>query len=187
MLRQLLKTETHNEHLALEKVVNFSLITSCSQSYARLLTSLLGFYLPIESCLKQFADDLNRCDLPLKDICQSEKLESDLNLLTNKRIAVEQCADLPKLENLSQVLGLLYVLEGSHLGGQYIFKHISFTDRQFDKTLLSFHQGHEDKTSERWKLFTSVLNTHPGLNSAEVVQTAKDTFNKLNTWMVKNG
>ena len=184
----MLKRETHNEHLTIEKVVNFSVIISCSENYTKLLKTFLGFYLPIEARLNDFSSELSRLDLSLNEIVQSEKLDSDLKTLNGEDSPeiIKVCSDLPELENISQVMGLLYVLEGSHLGGQFIYKNIHFKDNNIDKALLKFHQGHGVKTGERWKNFLNVINLYPELDHQQVVASAKETFVKLNKWLVEN-
>ncbi|GGF05650.1 biliverdin-producing heme oxygenase [Flavobacterium limi] len=55
-------------------------------------------------------------------------------------------------------LGILYVIEGSSLGGRYILKNIS-TIPGLDKNQgISYFQGYGDKTGSYWKNFLGYLS-----------------------------
>lgn len=86
----------------------------------------------------------------------------------------EQPADIPILElnisNPSMALGMLYVLEGSKLGGRYILRCLS------DKHLpTAFFQSAIHDQASGWKGFTE-LTTIKNVDEEQVVSAAKVAF-----------
>lgn len=59
----------------------------------------------------------------------------------------------------AEALGLMYVLEGSTLGGRVIRKQV--TARGQDMTGLSFLDPYGEAVGERWKSFLAVLGDEP--------------------------
>lgn len=190
MIHQLIKEQTCEEHKAIESLVDFKLITSSSVAYKKFLTNLLGFYLPVEPHFDFFEEEFTRMDLNLKGIKKTAWLKDDLRYLDVNEYElthIPQCSQIPSMKSISEVLGVLYVLEGSNLGGQLIYQHIKFLDADKDKSLLKFHFGYGKETGLRWRYFLNILESNKDLDVQVVVQSAKDTFVKLREWFEKNG
>ncbi len=67
---------------------------------------------------------------------------------------------LPDLHNLSSILGALYVVEGSALGGQLIYRQIQQTLHLDCDSGAAFFYGSGPQTGAVWKRFTAVLDQH---------------------------
>jgi heme oxygenase len=57
-------------------------------------------------------------------------------------------------------LGILYVVEGSSLGGRFILKNLETIDGLTDGKGVSYFAGYENKTGSYWKTFLNLLGTY---------------------------
>ncbi|CAG4990007.1 hypothetical protein DYBT9275_00426 [Dyadobacter sp. CECT 9275] len=84
-------------------------------------------------------------------------------------------------QNLAEALGILYVVEGSTLGGRLIYKHVQ-KNLALDATNgASFFKGYGPETGSRWKSFIAALcefavTTH---SEAEIIDSAAATFSAI--------
>jgi len=82
-----------------------------------------------------------------------------------------------------QALGLLYVLEGSTLGGIVIGRHLASLPHLSDVRIRAFSPyGHE--TGAMWAAFRQVTRDRvaTGGNADAIVRSARATFRALATW-----
>lgn len=90
------------------------------------------------------------------------------------------CLAMPPLRTRAQLLGAMYVLEGSTLGGQVIA-------RQLDKagiTSHAFFTGRAERTGPLWKAFCQLLGEAAAPeDQAAVVASAILTFQTLSEWL----
>ena len=91
---------------------------------------------------------------------------------------------LPSLRDLPSLLGAMYVIEGSSLGGQIIARHVEtalfLTPGQGD----SFFRGHGSQTGPLWKEFCEMLKTQvPDDQTDTVIASAKRMFATVRFWM----
>ncbi len=131
-----------NDHLPLEP------------SYRWLLSSLHPFVQGAEECLKTFLarrseyDVLRRCRLAL--------LENDLALMEITHEASEN-GSFDSIQTPMEALGLLYVLEGSRKGGQFIAPLLQRTEPHLP---VSYLRGYGEATDEEWERFCQLLERH---------------------------
>lgn len=81
----------------------------------------------------------------------------------------------PALTNPSQLLGYLYVKQGSTLGGRVISKHLHKTLGLIDHETNYFFAGFGEETGPRWKAFLKLLENKE-VNHEEAVNQAIKTF-----------
>jgi heme oxygenase len=91
------------------------------------------------------------------------------------------------LSEYEQVLGYLYVMEGSTLGGQVITKmlknQLQITPDQGGR----FFHGYGDKTKIMWNDFCATLSSiHHIEQQNNIILSAKNTFIQLHAWMENN-
>lgn len=84
--------------------------------------------------------------------------------------------------NKNSIMGAIYVLEGSTLGGQYIKKSLSETPyfhNYYKKIDVPFFGCYGKDTGRLWKSFKVVLENYANQHEChqEIRQGAKDTFN----------
>ena len=182
MISERLKQATHHAHQSLEAM----LIPAMKQirhssEYAQLLHLFYGYYYPLEIILTPFASAY------LPDFEQRRKsalLLRDLEAMGESTDSIPLATKLPAINNISQALGAMYVLEGSTLGGTHIAKMLSQQLELTSNEALLFFQGYGPVTGSMWKTFIQALNDYPATEAEEalLVQAANDTFDLLKQW-----
>lgn len=176
MILQRLRAETHPYHHALEQTEFNQALAAGSVSAAataRFLAKLYGFLRPYEAHLRHHSFGP---DWQIERRQRAHLIEQDLADAT----CLPECADMPDLRTRPQLLGALYVLEGSTLGGQVI-------TRQLAKAGIStraYFTGYAEHTGPMWKSFCQLLAAEATPdNETEIVQSAIQTFQKLHAWI----
>ncbi|WP_201981273.1 biliverdin-producing heme oxygenase [Hymenobacter rubidus] len=176
-----LRLETRPFHDAVEQnPFNLALTAGSvtATGTARFLAKMYGFVQPYEARLREHAsafgagwqlEERYRAPLILEDLARLGHLGTP-----------PQCPALPAWRTLLQLLGAMYVLEGSTLGGQVIA-------RQLDKTGIAAHAyftGRAERTGPLWKSFCQELAAAatPATEPA-IVESAVHTFQSLSEWL----
>ena len=145
---------------------------------ARFLAAMYGVVRPYEARLRaQSAAFGPAWELP-------RRYRADLILADLPRLGYPatppDCPALPPLATRAQLLGAMYVLEGSTLGGQVIA-------RQLAKAGIAAHAyfaGRGDQTGPLWRAFCQQLEAAgDDEDSAEIVRSAITVFQTLATWL----
>ncbi len=183
---QHLKQETASAHRNIEGAFPVMRPDFSIEEYRGLLKKLYGFYKTLEDQMTVvFATSNVQFDYePRKKI---KLLEADLRSqgVTDEEIRAIKVYS-PWLQNLSltEALGILYVLEGSTLGGQFITKHLTSKFALTPVNGIAFFNAYGPQTGLMWKQFQSQLNAQ--LNDSEkiksAVQAASATFENLGSW-----
>jgi heme oxygenase (biliverdin-IX-beta and delta-forming) len=176
-----LRLETRTEHDAIDSTLKLTSPTLSRSRYCQILSQFFGFYQPLEVQLLQHG---LTSDWLLPRLGKTQMLEQDLACfgIDNTRLPV--CKDLPTLKSTTDLLGCLYVLEGSTLGGQLISRHLrDRLDITPDAGGRFFH-GYGDETGRMWRRLREVLVTSvtSGDNQDLAVQSATATFTSLRRW-----
>ncbi|MDJ0364067.1 biliverdin-producing heme oxygenase [Hymenobacter sp. H14-R3] len=145
----------------------------------RFLADMYGFMRPYETQLLAHAPALG----PAWEI--PGRLRAHL-ILEDLRVPAHQlplCPALPPLATRPQLLGAMYVLEGSTLGGQVLARQLAKAGLDLGR----FFTGAGPLTGPRWKSFCHLLaaTATPGQEEAEVVQSAIVTFQTLAAWLAR--
>ena len=91
---------------------------------------------------------------------------------------------LPPLQDLPDLLGAMYVMEGSTLGGQLIARKVEATLCLQRGAGNSYFVGHGDLTGVMWKKFCQILMNNVSDSDTEaVIQGAKAMFMTFGLWM----
>lgn len=180
-LLQDLKSSTRPHHDQIEKTIDFLREDMTLNDYKNLLKKFYGFY-------ATFEDALRETNIPL-DYSHRFKLPHLIKDLEYLGVSKEAIDKLPRVENvfsqgLEEILGQLYVIEGSTLGGMVLKKHF---EKKFSLTSdsgLSFFSGYGSETMKFWKEFQDILIkfSSPKSNSL-IIKSAQITFLTLETWM----
>jgi heme oxygenase (biliverdin-IX-beta and delta-forming) len=160
------------------------------EDYQTLLLRLLAFYTPIEQALDKYSLELGTLGI-WQDRRKTTLLTQDLEYFKIPSSLIQECphSNLPTLFNLSQAIGCLYVLEGSTLGGQYIYKHFrnlfNMTEAQGG---LAYYKGYGQSTRKMWTAFCNSLNRYSERlkdpsDRLVVLASAKQTFERFGTWL----
>jgi heme oxygenase (biliverdin-IX-beta and delta-forming) len=91
---------------------------------------------------------------------------------------------LPELRDATSLLGAMYVMEGSTLGGQLIARHVELVLGLTAGQGNAYFRGHNERTGQLWKEFCDVLRTKvPDSETDAVIAAAKAMFGVFGSWM----
>jgi heme oxygenase len=155
--------------------------------YRRLLARVYGFHRPFELAARE-AVASSGLDFDIDERARSPALLADLNSLG---LGADAIARLPlwapraSLATAGAVLGALYVLEGSTLGGVQIARALRGVVSDDSGDGRRFFLGRGDRQSEMWRSFLERLEalSKDQVQSAKAVEAAIVTFQDFETWM----
>ncbi|MBD2720848.1 biliverdin-producing heme oxygenase [Hymenobacter armeniacus] len=145
---------------------------------AQFLERMYGFLQPYEAALRAHAAELGPAwELP-------QRYRAQLILEDLGRPAADPglplCPAMPPLRTVPQLLGALYVMEGSTLGGQVI-------TRQLERAGIPqrrYFSGYGERTGRLWKTFGQLLTEAATPATADdIVASAALTFQHLAAWI----
>jgi len=87
--------------------------------YSLILERFISFYRPLELSLKSF---ISNSAIDYNYLAKLPLLENDLKFITKNESLNISDAAIPKIDTEEAVLGVLYVIEGSTMGGMMIQK-----------------------------------------------------------------
>ena len=91
---------------------------------------------------------------------------------------------LPEINGLPSLLGAMYVMEGSTLGGQLIARHLEMKLDLSEGRGYAYFRGHGAQTGPMWKEFCEMLTTRIDDDQTDaVVASAKRMFAAFGGWM----
>jgi heme oxygenase len=176
---QALRAETRPAHEALEQnTFNRSLTagTITAAETTHFLAKMYGFLVPYEARLRQ--ENLG----PEWEIGTRQRAHLILEDLHQPASAVAICPTPPPLASWPQLLGAMYVLEGSTLGGQVLARQLA----KAGIAQRAYFTGYGERTGSLWKAFCQLLAQEATpANEAEIVQSASLTFQHLSAWLTQ--
>lgn len=182
-----LKSETAQQHTALEDGLELFKRAATVEGYLKVVEKFYTLYRPLEERLAGAAD-WHALGWDFADREKTGWLLADMQALGLSSVEVERlplCEDIPVLDSLGAAVGCLYVLEGSTLGGQFISKRLQQTLAITPETGGRFFSGYGAETGAKWRRFgewaEALAAKDPGLQPAAVA-TAKETFNCFSCW-----
>lgn len=185
MILERLKQETANLHLATEASMPFADPSFDEKDYVGLLQRSLGFFVTWESAAVRVSDPAIAA--LVRERSRLEALVQDLRFFQVSVATESMPADyLPDLTCPANVLGSMYVLEGSTLGGQLIARMLENRLALREEKGYSFYVGAGSSTGTRWKAFGRVLTdwstTCPGQEES-ILAAARKTFEAYCSWV----
>ena len=175
-LRHALRSATADVHARLHLHAGLAAIAAKRidvTDYRQLLLRLYGFYLPFE----------NAAGL---EPVRSGWLATDLRALAMPecRLATAAvCTTLPRLENPQAVLGAMYVVEGSALGGHGLARQLSGLMGEATLSGRRFFASDGADTSRAWRAFVDRIDLVAQREWTIVIDAAIATFCCFETWM----
>jgi heme oxygenase len=156
MISEILKNQTKELHDRVEQKFNSAKIFEenyTPDDYSKLLTYN---YLFLRSCEEPVFESLSENFGELLALDKRRKIHLfDLekeHLNTEKHSAGEICVN-----SEAEALGIMYVMEGSTLGGNMIAKKLEASD-SFMGSKFPYFRCYGDRTGSMWKNFKSVLD-----------------------------
>jgi heme oxygenase (biliverdin-IX-beta and delta-forming) len=91
---------------------------------------------------------------------------------------------LPEMKDAAGLLGAMYVMEGSTLGGQLIARRVELVLKLTPGQGNAYFRGHNERTGKLWKEFCDALRTNvPDTETEAVIAAAKAMFGVYGSWM----
>jgi heme oxygenase len=179
MLLARLKQETTQLHQRIEHGLDLFRNDFTLEDYRSLLVRFYEYYSPWEERAVVAAPGL----VSARRKCAN--LAVDLEFLGMSReniLGIQPCNDLPPLDTAARILGSMYVLEGSTLGGQILLRHMR-SRFALNEAGCAFFSGYGEQTGAMWKQFGGILETSPPHWRPEIVSSAIATFESMGRWL----
>lgn len=145
-------------------------------AYAHLLGAYHGFHAPLDILLAEYQGTERN---------KTPALSRDLGALAIDIEALPLCHALPRIDDEASALGVMYVLEGSTLGGQVLKRAMAERlgiDADNGGAFLDIYGAH---TGARWRSFLDRLagaDPEPA-SQARTVKAAVETFTCFERWL----
>lgn len=176
-----LRAETRPYHDALEgNEFNQALAAGTPSEAAtrRFLGKMHGFLVPYEAALRAHAAALG----PAWEVAERQRSPLILEDLRVPASQLPPCPAMPPLASLPQLLGAMYVIEGSTLGGQVLARQLAKAGLDLGR----YFTGYGALTGPRWKAFCQLLGAAATpATEADIVQSASLTFQHLTAWLTQ--
>lgn len=161
------RTATRSKHDAMENLIGSEHIKKFSiLDYQLLLGTNFLFHLHLEKVIQHFLKQQNTTsylngeeELNFEAHIKSISLEKEANQLFTPSVfqQLKQQENTIIFSNFENLLGWLYVAEGSMLGGKTIYKILSKNTEIALVTDFDFYKNYEHKTSKLWNFFTKFI------------------------------
>jgi heme oxygenase len=186
-----LRAETQLAHDTIEQTTPVTELikgNGTKKDYINVLKSALSYYRPFEQRVKESGQkDIIAF---MQDRFKTALIEKDLEKLgvTGKEIAAIPDYTIPSINSPEEMLGALYVLEGSTMGGKVITKELK---DHFNWALSGEHflDPYGSAVRARWEAygaFTEQQTSDKELNRDAMVQSAQATFIAYNRCLADN-
>ncbi|MGZ5272935.1 MAG: biliverdin-producing heme oxygenase [Kaistella sp.] len=157
MISETLKANTKILHDRVEAKFNSGKIfdgTFDVNDYRNLLQYNYLFLLNFENAVFSVISAQNAEEINLENRRKLALIEKDLDVLSMEKSTVQ----IPSaIKNEAEAFGILYVMEGSTLGGNMIAKQLS-KNPDFQEITFSYFRCYGDKTGSYWKNFKEVMD-----------------------------
>ena len=182
-----LKLETADLHRQVEERFRILDPALTRQGYVLKLERLLGLHQPLEMLIESWRD---RLDIDWDARRKAHLLRADLEYLGRTPAEIAQlpcCKALPELSDLGAVLGCVYVLEGSTLGGRMIARHLAQHLGVVPGQGASFFSAYGEALMPRWRSFQQRLAELATSETPEdrIIDGARATFISFGDWMAE--
>ena len=157
-IRETLKEGTRDLHEQTERSANAHLLSSASDglsTYEGLIVCNQFIYANVERQIAQFLTQCHPAYLSRFHLKKHIWLNQDLSQAQLHPIETF-VHRLPEVKSLAEVAGMMYVLEGSMLGGRMIRKWLLQNDQLDACRPFYFYRGHDQKSGQVW---SELLNT----------------------------
>jgi len=186
------KTRLHHKEIEQNRLLSELVRPTLTRDvYIEVLARFYGFLKPLKDELLRNGAETGAetgYEALLRDRLRTELLERDLAQLgvdADALRGIPLCTELPACDRPSRCLGILYVVEGSTLGGQMIAAAVKNSLGIGAESGAAYFIGYGASTRKVWEETCRVLEEFgqgTETERAEAVAAAADTFDQLNRW-----
>ena len=183
-LRALLREATHDQHIRLHKHPLLATIMQPNyqlSDYHKLLLAYFGLYQFVEARIQQYLNN-ETVNFSYQERYKLPWLVNDLAFFQITPIACNNLSitvrDFPHITSIGQLVGILYVLEGSTLGASHMSLKLAEQHSLTSDTGSCFFSGYGNKTQHYWQQFIAFSDTLSGdtQQCQEALKAARQTF-----------
>jgi heme oxygenase len=179
-----IRRETREAHEALERDLRFPSADVTIAQYRDVLGRFYGFYVPWEESLEPGLSGLRTDSINLRR--KLPDLIDDLEYLGVDPTTLPVCSALPRVETVAEVLGSIYVREGSALGGRYITRQLESSLGLSGELGCRFFSSAGEDVGTGWRKFQGLLLAHSSpSNDEQIVAAATQTFACIYAWLCR--
>jgi heme oxygenase (biliverdin-IX-beta and delta-forming) len=178
-----LKTETRAAHDRIEAAMDLDRRIATRDGYRDLLIRFYGFHKAWEEEAADKAHDRSFFERRRKTQHLVRDLEA-LGLKSEDIIRLPQCRPLMPLSAPEAVLGSMYVVEGSTLGGAIIARDVENRLGLTAETGCAYFRSYGRDIAAMWKSFGAVLLEASSPEADDlIVESAQKTFTVMHDWL----
>ena len=178
-----LKTETRAAHDRIEAAMDLDRRIAKRDGYRDLLIRFYGFHKAWEEEAADKAHDRSFFERRRKTQHLVQDLEA-LGLKSEDIIRLPQCRPLMPLSAPEAVLGSMYVVEGSTLGGAIIARDVENRLGLTAETGCAYFRSYGRDIAAMWKSFGAVLLEASSPEADDlIVESAQKTFTVMHDWL----
>jgi heme oxygenase len=161
--------------------------TISREDYIAVLRRLLGFHLAVERCIAA-GPSLRASGIYLGGRRRSPLLLADLTTL-GASAGCDMRPDLPRPASVAAVLGCLYVVEGSTLGGRVLAGRLDHLLPPGTTAGRAFLLGHGARHGAMWRSFCDALEASgtDAEQRSDMIAAALSTFAAFESWFARPG
>lgn len=182
-LLQRLKIETRPAHDRIENAMDLDRRIATRDGYKDLLIRFYGFHKAWENAAADVAPD----KAFFRSRCKTDLLAQDLAALgvpPDEIIQLPQCDSLMPLPSPAAVLGSMYVVEGSTLGGAIIAREVERRLGLDAGTGCAYFKSYGRDIAVMWKQFGQrLLEASSPETDDVIVESAQKTFDVMHNWL----
>lgn len=175
------------EAVAFSKEMQSGVLTL--EMYKKLTQSNLYIHQSLEKAFEKALNQLTAPDLQNFVDKKSDWLEKDRVMLAipEQKMPINS-SDTPSFASPAELIGGLYVVEGSMLGGRFIVKLLQQNPVLKKLPMFHFYNGYGANTGHRWKSFQQLAKATllTQENYAATLTKAKETFSFFQAVYTKN-
>jgi heme oxygenase len=183
-----LKNETAACHARLENALDLMRDDLQRDEYIALLERFHGYVAPWEEAaaacmpasLADFFDARRKTPLLVADLVALTGEKRSAGLLPQ----ADSHQDLPRMHNIGDAFGSMYVMEGSTLGGRFIAPHVAERLDLAPGIGNAYFDGYGLRTGSMWNAFrVTAVASVPERHYDDAVKAAIATFETLHAWL----
>ncbi|MEO6284473.1 MAG: biliverdin-producing heme oxygenase [Dyadobacter sp.] len=181
-----LRQETAASHQHLEDNTLSKALLSPTLALPDYQAYLTALYAVTITCEDQVFPPISHIVPDLQDRYKSGKIIEDLSFTGLSDVQIDA---LPvyqfEFSSPAEALGIMYVLEGSTLGGRILYKHVHETLGLSSERGAAYFWGYGSQTGMLWKSFISAFSEFAIENDAsgQIIESAIKTFLMIDNWL----
>jgi Heme oxygenase len=184
-----LRTHTMPAHKSLEEVPLSTRIVESDvtkEEYGRYIELMYPVHADAEQNIYPILSDV----VPnVEERKKADHIKKDLEHISLPLTTAHERPLTGKMPNMSQAfaLGVMYVIEGSTLGGRVILKNIQPSLQLSEENGASYFAGYKANTGIYWKNFLEALTSYPQneADEKEIIAGADYAFTAIHDFMLR--